>query len=128
MNYSTQMPLPWDHRTLFSSDTNRGSIMWDYAALAKEAGLLGGPEGLRNFYREQGGAIINTAVKGASRRGSTHALRYFSSRQGMIMGAALTGAGVAGTVLYDKWHARRAVVKPAPQTTETLTPGESTDA
>nr|MDT0519806.1 hypothetical protein [Streptomyces sp. DSM 41633] len=75
-------------------------MTWGYAELAKEAGKRGGPVALRYFYRGQD----------------------------VIIGAALTGAGVAGTVLYDKWHARRAAAKPAPQTTETPPPGESTDA
>ncbi|GAA1553490.1 hypothetical protein [Streptomyces globosus] len=74
-------------------------MTWDYAELAKEASKRGGPVALRYFYRGQGA----------------------------IIGAALTGAGMAGTRLYDKWRARRtAAAEPAPQTTETPTPGEST--
>ncbi|MFD0268534.1 hypothetical protein ACFVGY_18460 [Streptomyces sp. NPDC127106] len=74
-------------------------MAWIYAELTKEAGKLGGPDALRYFYRGQG----------------------------VIIGAALTGASVAGTVAYEKWRARRAAAAdPAPQTTETPAPGEST--
>ncbi|MEY2228854.1 MULTISPECIES: hypothetical protein [Streptomyces] len=75
-------------------------MTWVYAALSKEAGRRGGPD----------------------------ALRCFSRGQGVIIGAAVTGAGVAGPLLYNKWCACRAAADPAPQTTAKPAPGESADA
>ncbi|WP_331734956.1 hypothetical protein OG590_39500 (plasmid) [Streptomyces goshikiensis] len=71
-------------------------MAWIYAELTKEAGKRGGPEALRYFYRGQG----------------------------VLIGAALTGASIAGTVAYEKWRARRAA-EPAPQPTEMPTPSGS---
>ncbi|MFF9158396.1 hypothetical protein ACF1AB_39930 [Streptomyces sp. NPDC014846] len=36
----------------------------------------------------------------------------FSRGQGVVIGAALTGATVAGTLLYDTWRARRTAAEP----------------
>ncbi|MFH9400595.1 hypothetical protein [Streptomyces sp. NPDC017638] len=55
-------------------------MAWAYAELAKEAAKRGGPLALRYFYRGQG----------------------------IIIGSALTGGAIAGTVAYDKWSKRRA--------------------
>ncbi|MFI6063064.1 hypothetical protein [Streptomyces sp. NPDC051286] len=71
-------------------------MTWIYAELTKEAGKRGGPVALRYFYRGQG----------------------------VILGAAVTGASVAGTVLYSKWSARRAAAESAPESnTGTPAPG-----
>ncbi|MFF3863391.1 hypothetical protein [Streptomyces sp. NPDC002209] len=56
------------------------------------------------------------------RRGGPDALRYFYRGQGVLIGAALTVANIAGTVTYEKWRA----AEPAPQATETPPPSEST--
>ncbi|WP_413808134.1 hypothetical protein [Streptomyces sp. OE57] len=66
-------------------------MTWVYAALTQEAGKRGGPDALRYFYRVQG----------------------------VIIGAAITGATVAGTVAYDKWRTRRAAAaaEAAPEST-----------
>ncbi|MFB7220259.1 hypothetical protein [Streptomyces sp. NPDC056227] len=65
-------------------------MAWAYAELAKEAAKRGGPVALRYFYRGQG----------------------------VIIGGAITGGAIAGTVAYDKWSKRRAVAaEAAPETT-----------
>ncbi|MFB7575728.1 hypothetical protein [Streptomyces sp. NPDC056165] len=66
-------------------------MAWDYAELAKEAAKRGGPL----------------------------ALRYFYTGRGVIIGGAVTGATIAGTVAYDRWSKRRAAARAeaAPETT-----------
>ncbi|MEK8143351.1 hypothetical protein NKH18_18115 [Streptomyces sp. M10(2022)] len=67
-----------------------------YTELTKEAGKVGGPDALRAFYRQVG-------------RG-----------QGVIIGAAVTGVSVGGTLLYNKWRARGTSVA-AEQAPESIT-------
>ncbi len=73
--------------------------MWNYAELATEASKRGGPVALRYFYRGQG----------------------------VVIGGVLTGAAVAGTLLYDKWRARRTdAAEPAHEsTTDVSSPGDA---
>ncbi|THA54244.1 hypothetical protein [Streptomyces sp. A1136] len=76
-------------------------MAWAYAELAKEAAKRGGPAALRAFY----------------------------TGRGVIIGSALTGAAIAGTVAHDKWSKRRAATaaaEPAPETTtKTPAPGDA---
>ncbi|MFC8332747.1 hypothetical protein [Streptomyces olivaceus] len=59
--------------------------------------------------------------KEASDRGGPLALRYFHRGQGAIIGAAVTGAAIAGTMAYDRWSKRRT----SQTTTATPTPGDA---
>ncbi|MFI1734909.1 hypothetical protein ACH40E_38000 [Streptomyces acidicola] len=67
-------------------------------------------------------------AKEAAKRGGPVALRYFYRRQGVIIGGALTGGAIAGTVAYDKWSKRRAAAAAEPvaeSTTEAPARGDA---
>ncbi|MFB7496076.1 hypothetical protein ACFC09_15515 [Streptomyces sp. NPDC056161] len=74
-------------------------MAWAYAELSKEAAKRGGPVGLRCFY----------------------------TGQGVIIGVTIGSASVAGTLLYEKWRARRAaaVELAHEDTTGTPVPGSA---
>lgn len=65
-------------------------MAWPYAVLAKEASKRGGPLALRLFYLGQG----------------------------ILIGSALTGGAIAGTVAYDRWSKRRAAAPVGANTTK----------
>lgn len=67
-------------------------------------------------------------AKEAAKRGGPVALRCFYCGQGVIIGSALTGGAIAGTVAYDKWSKRRAAAAAEPvgeSTTEASARGDA---
>ncbi|KMS87951.1 MULTISPECIES: hypothetical protein [Streptomyces] len=69
--------------------------------------------------------VYSELTKEAGKRGGPYALRYFHRGQGVVIGAALAGAALAGILFHDKWRARRAAAPTYESTTAAPAPDDA---